>query len=55
MDFPEDEEISALLANLQHFIWSSNLSLLLLLHGNYIVKRKENKSWLHIQMDCKII
>lgn len=55
MGFSEDEEISPLLANLQHFICSSNMSLLLLLHGNYIVKRKENKFWLHIQMDCKII
>lgn len=42
MGFSEDEEISPLLANLQHFICSSNMSLLLLLHGNYIVKRKEN-------------
>lgn len=55
MDFPEDEEISPLLANLQHFICSSNMSLLLLLRGNYIVKWEENKFWLCIQMGCKII
>lgn len=43
MGFPEDEEISPLLANLQHFIYSSNMSLLLLLLGNYIATEKENK------------
>lgn len=55
MGFSGDEEISPLLANLQHFICASNMSLLLLLPGNYRVKRKENKFWLRIPADCKII